>query len=361
VAGPDAVGFADGIRARIDAFNRTGGANGVTVKYLGNRNNNDDPSTDLTLIKQLVLNDHVDAAFSYPTVTQPAAGQFLKQHNVPLFGLGINPIFCNNDDAFALSGCLVPGVAKQSAITLTEDQGFLPLVPTIFPTLKGVRVAIVGLSGSSGQVYTNIWANAAKAAGATVVYNAGPIPLAPTVDYQPFVSAVQATNPQVVMLITGIPQAIAFKSKWNQDGYKGAIFDNTYSPSALSDPTTATALNNTYSYVQVPTLIDTSPFATQMKAAFTADNIKESAVGIGTLMGYNTADLFIAMLNKAGANTKQLSSIINKGFSYTPDGGNATTWPQDHTGWTKACIAITKAQGTKENLIVPFTCYSAPK
>jgi ABC-type branched-subunit amino acid transport system substrate-binding protein len=360
VAGPDAPGFGDGIRARIDAFNRAGGASGVTVKYLGNRNNNDDPSTDLTLIKQLVLNDHVDAAFSYPTVTQPAAGQFLKQHNVPLIGLGINPIFCNNDDAFALSGCLVPGVAKQSAITLTEDQGFLPLVPTILPTLKGVRVAVVGLSASNGQIYTNIWANAAKAAGANVVYNAGPIPLSTTVDYQPFVSAVSATHPQVVMLILGVTEGIAFKAKWNQDGYKGSVFDNTYSPSALSDPATAAALDNQYSYVQVPTPLDTSPWATEMKADFAADGIKDSQISLGTLMGYDSADLYVAMLKKAGPNVKQLASVINRGFSYAPDGGNATTWPQDHAGWTKACVAITKAEGTKANLVVPFTCYAAP-
>ena len=125
----------------------------------------------------------------------------------------------------------------------------------------------------------------------------------------------------------------------------------------MANSTTAAALEKTYSFAQTPTYEDTSPFAKQMVADFTASGIKASDVAVGTIIGYNSADIFVAMLKKAAPDVKDLASTINKGFTYAPDGGNATNWPADHAGFTKACVAVTQAVSGKVKLIKPFTCY----
>ncbi|HEX4431073.1 MAG TPA: ABC transporter substrate-binding protein [Frankiaceae bacterium] len=356
-AGPEAPGFEDGIKARIDSFNKAGGAGGVKVKYVGNRNNNDDPNQDLTLMKQLALQDHAYSVLTYPTLTQPAAAQFLQKQNVPLIGDGFNPVMCNNNNSFGYAGCVVAGIAKQPAGTLPVDAYFKVLVPKILKTLKGAKIALVGQAVGGGQQFTDLYTSTAKALGVDVVYSRAVIPLTASQDFQPFASAVIATHPDAVITIVGSVPAIAFKAKMIQDGYKGPIFDNTYSPALLQDPTTAAALEGTYETAQTPTLQDTGEYVTQMKADFAADGITDSKVAVGTLIGYNSADFFVAALKKVAPNFSKFDDTINAGFTYAPAGGNSSTWPQDHAGFTSSCIAVTKVTNAKFDLVSPFTCY----
>jgi ABC-type branched-subunit amino acid transport system substrate-binding protein len=357
VAGPEAPGFEDGIKARIDSFNKAGGANGVQVNYLGNKNNNDDPNQDLTLMKQLALQSHAYAVLSYPTLTQPAAAQFLAKQNVPLIGDGFNPVMCNNNDTYGYAGCVVAGIAKQPAGTLPVDAYFKVLVPKVLKTLKGARIALVGQAVGGGQQFTDLYTSTAKALGVNVVYSRAVIPLTASQDFQPFASAVIATHPDAVITIVGSVPAIAFKAKMIQDGYKGPIFDNTYSPALLEDPTTAAALEGTYETAQTPTLQDTGGYITQMKSDLAAAGISDSKVAVGTLIGYNTADFFVAALKKVAPNFSKFNETINAGFTYAPSGGNSSTWPQDHAGFTASCIAVTKVTNGKFDLDSPFTCY----
>jgi ABC-type branched-subunit amino acid transport system substrate-binding protein len=357
VAGPEAPGFDQGIKARIDSFNRAGGVNGVKVNYVGNKNNNDDPNQDLTLMKQLALQNHAYAVLSYPTLTQPAAAQFLEKQNVPLIGDGFNPVMCNNNNSFGYAGCVVAGIAKQPPGTLPVDAYFKVLVPSVLKTLKGARIALVGQAVGGGQQFTDLYTSTAKALGANVVYSKAVLPLTSSQDFQPFASAVIATHPDVVITIVGSVPAIAFKAKMIQDGYKGPIFDNTYSPSLLENAETAAALEGTYETAQTPTFLDKGAYITQMKSDLTADNVSEQQASVGTLIGYNTADFFVAALKKVAPNFSKFDDTINAGFTYAPSGGNISTWPKDHAGFTASCIAVTKVTDKKFILVNPFTCY----
>jgi Periplasmic binding protein len=361
VAGPEAPGFADGIKARIDGFNRAGGAGGVKVNYIGNKNNNLDPSQDLTAMKQLALQSHVYAVLTYPTLTQPAAAQFLAKQNVPLIGDAFNPIMCNNPDTYGYAGCTVPIIGKAPAGTLPFDVFFKVLVPNPLKTLKGARIAIVGQAVGGGPQGTALFASTGKALGANIVYSQAVLPVTASQDFQPFASAVLATHPDAVIIVAGAIATIAFKAKMTQDGYKGADTDLTYSPSALSDPTTAAALEGTYENAQTPTLQETGAYINQMKADLAADHISDAQVGTGTLIGYQSADFFVAALKKVAPNFSKFNDIINAGFTYAPEGGNESVWPAGHAGFTGTCSALTKVTKGKFVVVNPFTCYDRSK
>jgi branched-chain amino acid transport system substrate-binding protein len=357
VAGPDAPGWADGVNAAVNAFNQAGGIDGLKIKVAGNLNNNDDGNTDLTDIQQLVLQDHVYAVLLYPTVTEPAAGTFLQQHGVPYLGYGFAPVMCDNPYGFGFQGCVVPLLGKQPAGSLPEDQYFTRIVPSILPTIKGAKVALVGQSVNGGQLYTNIFAQTAKALGADVVYNQAVLPLTSGTSYQPFASAVMATKPDLVNIIAGTPSDVAMKAQLIQDGYKGAIVDEaTYSPNLLSDPATAKALEGTYAFSETPTLLDTSPFAKQMQAAFAADHLASSAIGEGTLTGYMAADFFIGLLKQVAPNFSKFVDTVNAGMKYSPDGGWPSSWPDGHSTFVSACLSITKVTNGQYTLVDPYKC-----
>jgi branched-chain amino acid transport system substrate-binding protein len=357
VAGPDAPGWGDGVKARIDAFNRAGGIDGLKVKLVASLNNNDDANTDLTDIQTLVLQDHVYTVLEYPTVTEPAAGTFLQQHKVPLIGYGFAVVMCNNNYTFGFNGCVVPVIGKTPPGALPEDQYFTRVVPSILPTIKGARVALVGQSVNGGQLYTNIFASTAKALGANVVYNQAVLPLQSGTSYQPFASAVMATKPDIVYVVAGVPSDVAMKGQLLQDGYKGPIVDfATYSPNLLSDSATAKALEGTYSFSETPTLLDNSPYANQMKTDFSADGIADSSVGEGTLTGYMAADTFIRLLQQVAPNFSQFTATVNAGMKNTPEGGWPTTWPADHSTYTSSCVALTKVTNGQFALTSPYGC-----
>jgi len=357
VAGPDAPGWADGVNAAVDAFNQAGGIDGLKIKVVANLNNNDDGNTDLTDIQQLVLQDHVYAVLLYPTVTEPAAGTFLQQHGVPYLGYGFSPVMCTNPYGFGFAGCVVPILGKQPAGSMPEDQYFTRIVPSILPTITGAKVALVGQSVNGGQLYTNIFAQTAKALGANVVYNQAVLPLTSGTSYQPFASAVMATKPDLVNIIAGVPSDVAMKAQLIQDGYKGAIVDEaTYSPNLLSDSATAKALEGTYAFSETPTLLDTSPFAKQMQAAFAADHLANSSIGEGTLTGYMSADFFIGLLKQVAPNFSKFVDTVNAGMKYTPDGGWPTSWPDGHSTFVSSCLAITKVTNGQFTLTDPYRC-----
>jgi hypothetical protein len=142
-----------------------------------------------------------------------------------------------------------------------------------------------------------------------------------------------------------------------QDGYKGPIFDNTYSPGLLQNAQTTAALEGTYETAQTSTFLDTGGYITQMKADLAADNASADQASLGTLIGYNTADFFIAALKKVAPNFSKSDTTINAGFTYDPSGGNFSTWPKDHAGFSASCVTVTKVTNKKFLLVSPFTCY----
>ena len=117
-----AVGYSQkqadlGAKARFNRANQEGGVNGRKIDYLGSVDNKLDPSQDLPVVKQIVQQDHAFAVVPMVSPQLAQGGQFLVQNNVPFYGWGITPTFCNNNVGFGFTGCLVPTSASDQVST----------------------------------------------------------------------------------------------------------------------------------------------------------------------------------------------------------------------------------------------------
>src|SRR4029077_2459406 len=109
--------FADsdlGAKALFKEVNDAGGVNGRKINYLGAKDDAGDPSQGPGLARAIVQQDKAFAVV--PVVSAVFQPTYLVQQQIPFFGWGINPAFCNNDFGFGLNGCVVPA-ASQDLVT----------------------------------------------------------------------------------------------------------------------------------------------------------------------------------------------------------------------------------------------------
>jgi len=349
-------GAGDGAKARFDRFNKEGGINGLTIDFLGSRDDGGDADRNSSLVKELVEKDGVYAIVpSTPTYMQPATGDYLKSKSIPYFTYGYAPVACNNDYGFAWNGCTVPGVAKE-----LSTGNLAPLITAAGKTSgTGLNIAIAGRAESGGQLFTDAFVKVATKLGMNVVYAESKVPGGGTADMTPFADAIMAKKPDIVDLVTDFPSALALKAKLVASGYKGIIADNAaYVPGLLdSSPAAAAALEATYVVTTYPTLLETSDFAKQMQADFTASNITK--IQSGTLIGYVEADLFVEMLKLVNPNFDKFATTINAGTKTTPKtGGVPTEWPKFHSSGA-TCNSAVKIESKAYKLAVPLKCYDS--
>jgi branched-chain amino acid transport system substrate-binding protein len=348
------AGLGDGAKARFDRFNAEGGIDGLTIDYVGVRDDGGDADRDTSLVKELVEKDDVYAIVpSTPTNMQPATGDYLASKNVPYFGYGYAPVMCT-DYAFAFNGCTVPGIAK------TQNTGsvasLLPLLNKDPTDGAGVKIAIAGRAEAGGQDYVNVFKGVSEHVGMDVVYAEANVPSGGTADMQPFADAIIASKPDMVQLVTDFPSALALKYKLLASGYEGIVADNAaYVPGLLDQSAqAAAALEGTYVVTTYPTPLESSDFAKQMLKDLDGVQIQS-----GTIIGYLEAELFIDLLQKVAPNFATFTATVNKGVTITPaDGGLPTQWPEFHSGGAP-CNSVVKIENKQYLLKVPFACYDS--
>jgi branched-chain amino acid transport system substrate-binding protein len=347
-------GLGDGAKARFDRFNKESGVNGLTIDFVGVRDDGGDTDRNNALAHELVEKDGVYAVVpTTPTFMQPAVGDYLKSKNVPYIGYGYAPVMCN-DYAFAFNGCTVPGIAK--TLSTGSIASLLPLLNKPPTDGSGVKIALVGRAESGGQLFTDSFQKIAEHLKMDVVYAKANVPGGGTADMQPFSDAIVATSPDIVQVITDFPSALALKAKMIAGGYKGIAADNAaYVPGLLeSSAQAAAALEGTYVVTTYPTLLENTAFAKQMTTDLTGVTIKT-----GTVIGYLQAELFISLLEKVNPNFDKFAATVNAGTTITPaDGGIPTKWPDFHTGGAP-CTSVVKVENKAYKLVVPFACYEA--
>jgi len=94
-----------GVEARIKEANDAGGVHGRTLEFIGAQENNNDATKDLDLVRALVEQDEVFALLPVMAGTFGAT-DYIVDNNIPTFGYGITPAFCNNEIAFGVTGCV---------------------------------------------------------------------------------------------------------------------------------------------------------------------------------------------------------------------------------------------------------------
>ena len=197
-------------------INAHGGLLGRPVKlvYYDDQSN---PSTVPGLYTKLLDVDHVDLVVSgYATNMIAPAMPVIMQHNrtfISLFGLAANSEFhYPKYFSFVPTGGPTP---KQ-----TFSQGFFAIAMAQNP--KPTTLAIVGADAEFAHNAMDGALEIAKKDGLKIVYNQTYPP--GTADYSPIIRAIQATNPDLVLVCSYPPDSVGMLRAAHEVGLKTKLF-----------------------------------------------------------------------------------------------------------------------------------------
>ena len=226
----DYSGIADGFNARIAQFNKAGGVEGHKIQFLGVQDDGGSPTTDQSVVQQLVEEDHVDVVAPIASEVFSSSGStFLTQHKVPFFGWAVAPNWCNESYAFSADGCLI---LTNGQVSLATGGALATYLKSIGKKAAGTTVAIVNgdipTAAASGAYEAGLF----EAAGFKIVFNKGIVPInGASINYTPYVQQIEASNPGVVFLSLDFASATGLSAAFSAAGYKGIL----YSPVGYSE------------------------------------------------------------------------------------------------------------------------------
>ena len=364
----DYSGIADGFNARIAEFNKAGGVDGHKIKFLGVQDDGGSPTTDQSVVQQLVEEDHVDVVAPIASeVFTPSGSTFLTQHKVPFFGWAVAPNWCNESYAFSADGCLI---LTNGQVSLATGGALATYLKSIGKKADGTTVAIVNgdipTAAASGAYEAGLF----EAAGFKVVFNKGIVPInGASINYTPYVQQIEASNPGVVFLSLDFASATGLSAAFNAAGYKGILYSPVgYSEGLLqAQPSVKAALQGEVVDSEFPAAEDNSAAVKQIETALKSIG-KTEPLGLGGAIGYYDADMLVQMLENAAKKGKPLTgagitAAANSGFTYkvTATGGAcAETFPAAHVAGTVG-ITLMQVEGAQYKLKVPYTCYKNVK
>jgi ABC-type branched-subunit amino acid transport system substrate-binding protein len=277
-----------GAEGYIKQINQTNYLHGIKLKFAGFVNDNNDPATALSGVRQLVNQYGVFAVV--PDLSAVNPGTYLASQKILYVGGGFDYSYCSNTVTTSLwgysaGGCLVP----QNP----------PVVPSVYGQFYNYVKAKTGSAHPTMAVFSNDNASgsnsaktstvAAKGAGFNVVYNKASIPTTAS-DYTPYVQQLMTANngkqPQAIgcqLTAQCIPMWTALKnagytgSYWSPLGPIPALYSSMQGTVTIATYNNATnpgltamqnAMNSVVpgtqlaSYSNVPSYIDTAMFAT---------------------------------------------------------------------------------------------------
>ena len=352
-----------GAKARFQRANDEGGINGRKINFLGAADNKLDPSLDLPTVKKIVTQDKAFAIVPMVNPTLSTGGQYLIQNKVPFYGWGITPAFCNNDEGFGFSGCLVP-LSKDDKVS-TASAG---LMDKLLGQKDGTgkTVAMIAEDDTAGQFGIKVIQAAFVADKWTVTYAKPSMPSASAVtDFSPYSQAILTSNkgkaPDVVFHVTTVPNVEGLSTALTNAGYKGPQENAvTYDPAFLSNAQSRTALSNGYVFIQYGSLQAQSDINTQMLKDVQKVQPSQKVLTQDIAIGYYSADIFLNHLKKAGSNLSRAAFLkaANDGSTYEiPNGLGKLSFPTNHQA-SVACGSLVQVQGDKYVQKVPLTCFS---
>lgn len=354
--GPPFPGLVTGATARIDAQNKKGGVYGRKIEIVNSLDDAGSTTTNAQEVRAAVTQTGVFALLATSNAFGVQSTNYLSSKKVPFIGWGYVPGYCNNKWGFGFSGCLTGQYYNQTSIVaaLAKAAG------------KKVTQLTWAFQSSSTQAATDgmdTTVAAVKYLKGNVVYEDTSIPGTGTVtDFSPYVTKLTATTPDVAYVATNFADVLGMSAALHAAGFKGPIANaTTYVPGLLAaEPTVAKALQG----VDVASVFP--PQETQGAAVKTISKEltaigKKPTITLGDDIGYWSADMLIAMLEKTGKNLTPTTfqKTINKGWTYKPALAGSigpVSWPADHKN-VVGCAAILQVTGTSYKPLVPYACY----
>ncbi|WP_419999225.1 ABC transporter substrate-binding protein [Streptomyces boninensis] len=344
-----------GAKARFDRANAEGGVNGRKIDYLGAEDDGQDPAKNLAAARTLVQREKVFAISPMSSVTFSAAG-FLKDQKVPVFGWGTIPSFCDQEYAYGYNGCLVPRPGHN--IGLSWQDG----LKHVMGGAKGKSVALVANDSDAGKFGIRTYKQGFAAAGFKVTYAKSTVPAAAAPsDWSGYIGEIMKSDggkaPDAVVSVMQTPHNIGLFTALKRAGYKGVLTDPTdYDPGLLAKKTTRKALDGVYVFIQSEPFQSAKPAMKQFKADIKKAAGKDVPLNMHMMTGYLSADLFLAIAEKAGKElTTESFQAAADGFKDTGTMAGDREFPKGHEE-SFNCGSLVRLKGGAYEVASKFRC-----
>ena len=345
-----------GAKARFDRANAEGGVNGRKIEYLGAEDDGQDPARNLAAARKLVQQDKVFAIAPMSSTTFSGA-DFLQQQKVPTFGWGTLPSFCGPTYIYGFGGCMVP--MPGGTISQTWPEG----LKRVTGGAQGKSVAILANDSDAGTFAIRTYRQSFATAGYKVTYAKPSVPgTSMPSDWSAYTKEILRSNggkaPDAVVSVMQTPYNIGLFTALKRSGYKGVLTDPTdYDPSLLAKSATKQALDGVHVLLSFQPFEQDNAAMKQFRADIRKAAGKAVPLNMHMMTGYMSADLFLAIAEKAGKDLTVASfQKAAKGFS---DTGTMVGDRAEPKGQKQSfgCGALVQLKGGKYVVSAPFTCY----
>lgn len=353
-----------GARARLERANEEGGIAGREIEFVGMKDDTGDAPHALQVTRELVQGDDVFAVLPVTSPVFQTSGEYLVENGIPFFGWAITPAFCNNDYGFGFNGCLVPTEPDNEVSTaaggLVAD---LVAAKGLDPT--NTTVALIAEETPAGTFGVTVIKAALMAAGLDVVYSEASIPANQAVsDWSPYVSAIMGADqggaPDVMFHVTLPNNSVGLGTALDRAGFDGIQVDAvSYNPQRLRDAESRAALQGRYVFLSFAPFETDDEAVAQMIDDLAAVGVDEADLTAEMAIGYWSADLFVAALEKTGKDLTRETFLAaaNDGFTHEVEGALGTiSYPEGHRV-AGPCGALVQVDGEDFVPTIPLTCY----
>jgi ABC-type branched-subunit amino acid transport system substrate-binding protein len=346
-------GTADvGAKARFQRANDTNELKGIKIKYIGFTDDNSNPATSTSEARRLVTQEGVFAIVPDFSAVNP--GPYLNQQHVPYLGFAFDDSYCSQKPTtklygFGYSGCSVPGDPPYVTDSFAQNYKYVNKKTG----KQHPSVVLFSNDNRSGKNSSRLSASAAEGAGFKVVSAKGNVPMT-TTDYSPYVSAWMTADggkqPDMINCLLAT-QCLPIWTQLKAAGYTGTY----WTPLGLD--IFAKPLEGTVGLA----FYNSQPNAglTQMtKDLDAARNGKP--LGIFSEQAYFSADMFIQGLKKLGKNItpEGLQKVLSTQTWQIKGLVGPTKYPASTVVSSPLCSGLTLSDGTKWNVVEPYTCTS---
>ncbi|MEV6397983.1 ABC transporter substrate-binding protein [Streptomyces sp. NPDC051907] len=345
-----------GARARYERANAEGGVHGRKIEYLGAEDDGQDPGRNLAAARKLVQQEKVFAVSPMSSVTFSGA-DFLERQKVPTFGWGTVPQFCGPQYIYGFGGCMVP--TPGGTITQSWPEG----LAQVLGGAKGKSVAILANDNDAGGFAIRTYRQGFAAAGFQVSY-AKPIVPATSLpsDWSAYTKEILRSAggkaPDAVVSVMQTPYNIGLFTALKRAGYRGLLTDPTdYDPGLLAKSATRQALDGVHVLLSFEPFESDSPAMTRFKEDIRKTAGKDVPLNMHMMTGYMSADLFLAVAEKAGEKLT-VDSFQKAAASYSDTG--TMVGDRDLAKGRKeafGCGALVRLKNGAYEVSSPFACY----
>jgi len=345
-----------GARARFERANAEGGVHGRRIDYLGAEDDGQDPAKNLAAARELVQQDKVFAIAPMSSTTFSGA-DFLQQQKVPTFGWGTLPSFCGPSHIYGFGGCMVP--SPGGTISQTWPEG----LKHVTGGSAGKTVAILANDSDAGTFAIRTYRQSFTSAGYRVTFAEPSVPAGSVPsDWSAYTKEILRSDggkaPDAIISVMQTPYNIGLFTAIKRTGYRGVLSDPTdYDPALLAQGATRKALDGVHILLSFQPFEQDSADMRQFKEDIRKTAGKDVPLNMHALTGYMSADLFLAIAEKAGRNLTTASfQKAAQGFS---DTGTLVGDRAEPRGQKESfgCGALVQFKNGAYVVSAPFKCY----